>query len=55
MLCAWMQVYDSSDSGNRFMNSYRISSVHELPATIIIDPITGAKQRQLTGFIEPER
>ena len=27
----------------------------ELPLIMILDPITGAKQRQLTGFIEPQR
>lgn len=50
-----MQVYDSSDLGGRFMSFYRLSALDELPLTLILDPITGAKQRQLTGFIEPQR
>lgn len=37
------------------MGFYRISSAHELPSILIIDPITGAKQRQLTGFVEAHR
>ncbi|KAL3134689.1 hypothetical protein ABBQ32_007693 [Trebouxia sp. C0010 RCD-2024] len=49
------QVYDSSDLGGRFMSFYRLSALDELPLTLILDPITGAKQRQLTGFIEPQR
>ncbi|DBA84673.1 TPA: hypothetical protein ACH3X1_006028 [Trebouxia sp. C0004] len=49
------QVTDSSDMGSRFMTSYRIDSVTELPVTLILDPITGAKQRQFLGFIEPQR
>ncbi|KAA6424658.1 MAG: hypothetical protein FRX49_05325 [Trebouxia sp. A1-2] len=49
------QVTDSSDMGGRFMTSYRIDSVTELPITLILDPITGAKQRQFLGFIEPQR
>ncbi|DBB18836.1 TPA: hypothetical protein ACH3X3_000428 [Trebouxia sp. C0006] len=49
------QVTDSSDMGSRFMTSYRIDSVTELPITLILDPITGAKQRQFLGFIEPQR
>lgn len=50
-----MQVYDSSDLGGQFMSFYRLSALDELPLTLILDPITGAKQRQLTGFIEPQR
>ncbi len=50
-----LQVTDSSDMGSRFMTSYRIDSVTELPITLILDPITGAKQRQFLGFIEPQR
>lgn len=49
------QVYDSSDLGGQFMSFYRLSALDELPLTLILDPITGAKQRQLTGFIEPQR
>ena len=37
------------------MSFYRLSSMDELPLIMILDPITGAKQRQLTGFIEPQR
>ena len=50
-----VQVYDSSDLGGQFMSFYRLSALDELPLTLILDPITGAKQRQLTGFIEPQR
>lgn len=49
------QVTDSSDMGSRFVTSYRIDCVTELPITLILDPITGAKQRQFLGFIEPQR
>ncbi len=55
MGCHTLQVTDSSDMGSRFMTSYRIDSVTELPITLILDPITGAKQRQFLGFIEPQR
>ena len=50
-----IQVYDSSDLGSRFMSFYRIDSLTELPIILILDPVTGAKQRQLLGFIEPQR
>ncbi len=50
-----MQVYDSSELGSQFMRAYRIDTVTELPIILILDPITGAKQRQLLGFIEPQR
>ena len=50
-----LQVYDSSDLGGRFMSFYRIQPEDELPLVLILDPITGAKQRQLVGFIEPQR
>ena len=50
-----VQVYDSSDLGERFMSFYRIQALDELPQIMILDPITGAKQRQLVGFIDPQR
>ena len=52
---ALLQVYDSSELGSKFMNFYRITSAIELPIILILDPITGAKQRQITGFVEPQR
>ena len=37
------------------MSFYRLTSTDELPLVMVLDPITGAKQHQLSGFIEPQR
>lgn len=47
-----LQVSDSSDTGGKIMAFYRL---YELPVTMVLDPVTGAKMRDWTGFVEPDR
>ncbi|KAK9802553.1 hypothetical protein WJX73_000517 [Symbiochloris irregularis] len=46
------QVADSSDQGGKIMTFYRLD---ELPAVMVIDPVTGAKMKDWKGFVEPDR
>jgi hypothetical protein len=49
------QVYASTEQGHKFCHFYRLESEHQLPAILVIDPITGSCPKQMTGFKEPER
>ena len=46
------QVTDQAEQGNKVVSFYRLT---ELPAILIIDPVTGAKLRNWTGFVEAHR
>lgn len=46
-----MQVYNTSEVGGALVMQYHLE---ELPATYIVDPITGAKLWQKCGFISPD-
>lgn len=46
------QVQHVTDAGARLMSSYQLT---QLPAVLVIDPVTGAKVRMWTGFLEPDR
>lgn len=46
------QAYDVVEEGQKLLNFYKVL---ELPATLIIDPVTGAPMWQRTGFIDAER
>ena len=50
-----LQVYDGTDVGLMFKNFYRITGFEDVPCTLVIDPITGAKQLQLNGYVSAER
>ena len=50
-----LQVYDGTDVGLMFKNFYRITGFEDVPCTLVIDPITGAKQLQLNGYVNAER
>ncbi len=43
---------DQAEQGNKVVSFYRLA---ELPAILIIDPVTGAKLRNWTGFVEAHR
>ena len=53
--CLFLQVYDGTDVGLMFKNFYRITGLEDVPCTLVIDPITGAKQLQLNGYVSAER
>ncbi|KAK9817646.1 hypothetical protein WJX72_000123 [[Myrmecia] bisecta] len=46
------QVYQAAELGSKVVTFYRLT---ELPAILVIDPVTGAMLRQFNGFIEAER
>jgi len=46
-----MQVYNTSQQGEALVMQYH---VEELPAVFIVDPITGAKLWQKSGFLSPD-
>ena len=48
-------MYDGTDVGLMFKNFYRITGFEDVPCTLVIDPITGAKQLQLNGYVSAER
>ncbi|KAI3424405.1 hypothetical protein D9Q98_009957 [Chlorella vulgaris] len=48
----FFQVYDVGEEGQKLQNFYRL---YELPALLIVDPVTGAPMRQWTGFVNAER
>lgn len=48
---AVLQVYNTSEVGAALKVQYHLQ---ELPATFIVDPITGAMLWQRTGFISPD-
>lgn len=52
---ACLQVYDGTDVGLMFKNFYKITGFEDVPCTLVIDPITGAKQLQLNGYVSAER
>lgn len=45
------QVYDTSGVGGALVMQYHLD---ELPALFIVDPITGAKLWQKSGFVSPD-
>ncbi len=47
-----LQVYDAVEEAQKLLAYYKI---YELPATLVIDPVTGAPMRQWTGFVIAER
>ncbi|GAB4816470.1 hypothetical protein N2152v2_003516 [Parachlorella kessleri] len=48
----FFQVYDVVEEAQKLMAYYRI---YELPAVLVVDPVTGAPMRQWTGFVNAER
>ena len=40
------------EEAQKLMAYYRI---YELPAVLVVDPVTGAPMRQWTGFVNAER
>ena len=46
------QGYESTEAGNQIVGSYHL---HQLPAILVIDPITNALVRQWHGFVEAHR
>ena len=46
------QVTDQAEQGNKVAGFYRLTA---LPAISIIEPVTGAKLRHWTGFVEAHR
>lgn len=43
---------DVVEEGQKLLSFYHVL---ELPATLVIDPVTGAPMRLWTGFIQPDR
>jgi UBX domain-containing protein 7 len=48
----FFQAYDVVEEAGKVMSFY---SAYELPATLVIDPVTGAPMRHWTGFLDAER
>lgn len=46
------QVYNATEEGHKLRSYYKVLQV---PAILVIDPITGAPMRLWTGFVESER
>ena len=46
------QTYDVTDEGQKLLTFYR---AYEVPATIVVDPVTGAPMRHWTGFMSSDR
>jgi len=42
----------SSHEGDQFQQYYK---VYDLPALVVVDPITGSAMRTFHGFLEPNR
>lgn len=51
--CLFWQAHHNSTQGQRFCTLYKVDS--QLPLVALIDPRTGEKMKQWTGFIEPRR
>jgi hypothetical protein len=45
------QVYNSADQGQAIIASYHLE---QLPAVLIVDPVTGAKVWERSGFISSD-
>ncbi|KAK9821335.1 hypothetical protein WJX81_007084 [Elliptochloris bilobata] len=48
----FLQVTDQAEQGTKVAGFYRLTA---LPAILIVDPVTGAKLRHWTGFVEAHR
>ena len=46
------QAYDVSDEAQKLQSYYQ---AYELPAVIVVDPVTGAPMKHWTGFLDSER
>lgn len=46
------QAYDITELGQKLQAFYR---VYEVPAILVLDPVTGAPMRVHTGYVSPER
>ncbi|GMH39996.1 hypothetical protein BSKO_07900 [Bryopsis sp. KO-2023] len=48
----FMQVYDVAETGQKVINFYKTKN---LPAILVIDPVTGALMQGMDGFVESDR
>jgi hypothetical protein len=46
------QAYDVTDEGQKLCTFY---NAYEIPAILVLDPVTGAPMRHWTGFLTSER
>lgn len=51
MSCCGVQVYNTSEVGGSLVMQYHLE---QLPAVFIVDPITGAKLWEKSGFVSPD-